>query len=74
MIDRDRIELRLQRIGWLRALVATFSEEHSWAEDEDPAATGECLRECRALAAELEAELPALEPLEAMPDDPTIPF
>jgi hypothetical protein len=66
-----------EQIGWLRALIADFEslraavdqlaadEDAGYAaflRDEDPTATLECLRECRALADELERGLPAESP------------
>lgn len=62
--------LRWERVGWLRALIADHRElrrqvdeytpdvDGAPARDDDPDATAEALRECEALADELEAELP----------------
>lgn len=54
--------VRRERIDWLRVLVGAYLDEHDFDADDDPTATYEMLRECRDLAAELEAELPAREP------------
>lgn len=50
---------RWERVQWLRALIAGYRDLYARADDDDPDATTECLRECEALADELEAQLPA---------------
>ena len=64
-----------ERLAWLTILINSYDQEHDWANDEDPAATNEMLREVRSLADELEHKaLPAPETPEQSPINDSIPF
>ena len=76
MADSMLAEIRRQRVGWLRALIAAYRLEHDFMRDGAPSATCEMLAECSALADWLEATTPPTAVLEAPPvfDDDEMPF
>ena len=47
-----------ERLDWLACLIASYEYEHDPAADVDQSATWEMLNECRALHADLLAQLP----------------
>lgn len=63
------------RIGAIKTLACAYNQEHNWADDEDPSATTELIREVEAIHTYMLAKLgerPARPKPEQM--DPNLPF
>lgn len=71
----DNWDYEVFRIGAIKTLACAYNQEHNWADDEDPSATNELIREVEAIHRDLLAKLgerPAR--LEPEPMDPNLPF